>query len=61
MSSKKIDPIAMLKKGKTDWKIKVKVIRNWRGISQTGEEFKCFNVMLIDQQVCPTFTNIITI
>lgn len=51
MSAKKFDPISTLKKGKIDWKIKVKVIRNWRGTSQTGQQFKCFNVILIDQHV----------
>lgn len=51
MSHKKIDALATLKTGKCDWKIKVKVIRNWRGATTSGEQFKCFNVLLIDQQV----------
>lgn len=51
MSNKKIDALATVEKGRYDWKIKVKVIRNWRGATNSGEQFKSFNVLLIDQQV----------
>ena len=32
-------------------KIKVRITRLWRGISKTGEEFTCFNILLQDDKV----------
>ncbi|WOH01103.1 hypothetical protein DCAR_0520484 [Daucus carota subsp. sativus] len=39
-----------LKNGVDDYKIKVRVIRLWRGATRTGEEFKSFNLILLDHK-----------
>lgn len=51
MSAKKYDPLSSLNQARTNWKIKVKVIRIWRGATNTRELFKAFNVILIDEKV----------
>lgn len=51
VKKKIIDFISSLNRGRTDWKLKVKVIRFWRGATITGKTFKSFNVILIDEQV----------
>lgn len=33
------------------WKIKVKVIIIWKGATKTGDEFKGFNILLLDNKV----------
>lgn len=48
---KKFDSLATLKKGNLTVKSKSK-LSEIGGATQSGEQFKCFNVMLIDQQVC---------
>ncbi|KAK1383043.1 hypothetical protein POM88_020778 [Heracleum sosnowskyi] len=50
MSSRKYDDLLTLKQARSDWKIKVRVIRTWRGATKTGESYKSFNVMLMDHQ-----------
>ncbi|KAK1376256.1 DUF223 domain-containing protein [Heracleum sosnowskyi] len=49
MSSNKFDTIASLRPGRYDYKIKVRVIKKWRGCTRTGEVFKGFNIILIDK------------
>lgn len=51
MSSKKFDALSTLNQATTTWKIKVKIIRKWRGATNAGEHFKAFNVLAIDQEV----------
>lgn len=51
MSANKFEPLSNLKAARYDYKIKVKIIRKWRGVTRTGEEFKSFNVILIDKKV----------
>lgn len=57
MSKMKFDDFCALKKDKFDWKIKVRILRLWRGISRTGEVFKGFNVLLLDSKVKVTVPN----
>ncbi|KAL1826291.1 hypothetical protein ACET3Z_004703 [Daucus carota] len=38
--------------GSYEWAVKVRVLRKWRGTSNTGKEFKGFNLLLIDSQNC---------
>ncbi|KAK1379222.1 hypothetical protein POM88_025966 [Heracleum sosnowskyi] len=37
-----------LKEGNFDWKLKVRIIRLWRGVTKSGEVFKGFNIILLD-------------
>lgn len=55
MSTKKYDDLSKLNDARSDWKIKVRVIRIWRGTTMTGEIFKSFNVLMIDKKVTLTF------
>ncbi|KAK1382871.1 hypothetical protein POM88_020606 [Heracleum sosnowskyi] len=48
MSAKRVDPITSLKPGRYDYRIKVRVIRKWRGSTKEGEVFKAFNILLLD-------------
>ncbi|KAK1369263.1 hypothetical protein POM88_035355 [Heracleum sosnowskyi] len=48
MSSRKYDDLLSIKQARSDWKIKVRVIRKWRGATKIGELFKSFNIMLMD-------------
>lgn len=57
MATNKYDLLSTLKPGRYDYKIKVRVIMKWRGATRAGEEFKSFNVMLIDKQVHKTIHN----
>lgn len=36
--------------GSYNWRIKVRIIRIWRGVSRTGEQFKGFNLLLLDDK-----------
>lgn len=51
MSATKYDNIQDLQIGSYDYKIRVRVIRLWRGATRTGEQFKNFNVILLDNKV----------
>ncbi|KAK1404304.1 hypothetical protein POM88_003909 [Heracleum sosnowskyi] len=48
MSSNNYVYLRNVEKGRTDWKLKVRVIREWRGITPTGEIFKGYNLLLLD-------------
>ena len=37
--------------GSYEWAVKVRVLHKWRGVSNTGKEFKGFNLLLLDTQV----------
>ncbi|KAK1397388.1 hypothetical protein POM88_007251 [Heracleum sosnowskyi] len=50
MSSRKYNDLLTLKQNRSDWKIKVRVIRTWRGATKAGEYYKSFNVMLMDHK-----------
>lgn len=49
--SNKYQELSNLKYGTYDYKIKVRLIRLWRGMTNTGEDFKGFNIMLLDSKV----------
>ena len=51
MSTNTCETLRNVKKGRTDWKIKCRVIREWRGVSTTGEIFKGWNLLLLDSKV----------
>ncbi|KAK1353477.1 hypothetical protein POM88_051842 [Heracleum sosnowskyi] len=48
MSSNNYVHLRNVEKGRTDWKIKIRIIREWRGVSLTGEKFKGYNLLLLD-------------
>lgn len=49
--SNKFDELSKVRKRRFDWKIKVRLIRLWRGATKTGEQFKGFNMILLDNKV----------
>lgn len=55
MSTAQYNTLDKLKVGVDDYKIKVRVIRLWRGSTRTGEEFKNFNLLLLDHKVSTYF------
>ncbi|KAK1357532.1 hypothetical protein POM88_050788 [Heracleum sosnowskyi] len=48
MSSNNYVHLRNVETGRTDWKIKIRIIREWRGVSLTGERFKGYNLLLLD-------------
>ena len=51
MSSGNYDSFKDLQTGNYDYKVRARVIRLWRGATRTGEVFKNFNVLLLDNKV----------
>lgn len=51
MSTKDFESLRNVHKGRMDWKIKVHVIREWRGVTTTGIVFKSANYLLLDNKV----------
>ena len=51
MSNREYQTIEKLKVGNEDHKIKVRIMRLWRRSTKTGEEFKNFNLILLDHKV----------
>ncbi|KAK1385225.1 hypothetical protein POM88_022960 [Heracleum sosnowskyi] len=52
MSNTMYDTLRNVKKGRTDWRVKVRIIREWRGYTITGEPFKGYNLLLLDSKNC---------
>ncbi|KAK1366288.1 hypothetical protein POM88_041849 [Heracleum sosnowskyi] len=50
MMKLKYNTIDQLKKGSYQWKVRARVIRLWRGVSMSGELFKGFNILLLDEK-----------
>ncbi|KAL1807767.1 hypothetical protein ACET3Z_024757 [Daucus carota] len=50
MSTPQYHTLDKLKVGVDEYKIKVRVVRLWRGSTRTGEEFKSFNLLLLDHK-----------
>ncbi|KAK1388784.1 hypothetical protein POM88_016962 [Heracleum sosnowskyi] len=50
MSETKFNELCNLEPNRFDWKIKVRIIRLWRGVSKKGEIFKGFNIILLDNR-----------
>lgn len=51
MATNKYDDLSSINETRKDWKIKVRVVRLWRGATREGKLFSSFNIMLIDKQV----------
>lgn len=49
--SNKYHDLRNVSPGSYKWKVKVRVVRFWRGISRQGETFKNFNLLLLDDKV----------
>lgn len=45
------DYLKNVRVGRTDWKVKVRVIRQWRGYSKDGKIHKGINFLLMDAKV----------
>lgn len=54
MSSTKFEYLNIVQKGRTDWRVKVRIIREWRGKNQAGQPFKGYNLLLLDAKVYVT-------
>lgn len=52
MSRQNFNNIKDVCPGSFTWHLKVRIVRFWRGVSKTGEEFKGFNILLLDDKVC---------
>nr|XP_017225017.1 PREDICTED: uncharacterized protein LOC108201236 [Daucus carota subsp. sativus] len=50
MDTAQYQTLDKIKAGVDEYKIKVRVIRLWRGSTRTGEEFKNFNLILLDHK-----------
>lgn len=51
MSSSKFEYLNNIQKGRTDWRVKVRIIREWKGKNQAGQLFKGYNLLLLDAKV----------
>lgn len=51
LGTRRCDPISDLKPGRYDYKVKIRVIRKLRGATLTGEVFKAFNIIIVDNMV----------
>lgn len=51
MASKNYDSLREIRKGKYDWKVRARVLNLWRGYTISGEAFKLFNLLLLDNKV----------
>lgn len=52
--STKFHTFAVMRKDSFKWRVKARVVSMWRGVSKTGEHFKGFNLLLLDEKVCIT-------
>lgn len=52
MSTNRYHSLGDVNSGSYNWNVKVRIIRSWRGVSFSGEEFKGLNILLLDDQVC---------
>ncbi|KAK1394675.1 hypothetical protein POM88_013731 [Heracleum sosnowskyi] len=50
MSTNQYHCLKELRPNSYNWKIKVRIIRLWRGVSRNGEEFKGLNMLLLDDK-----------
>lgn len=56
MSTTQCETLRNVQKGRTDWKVKVRIIREWRGITSTGIVFKGYNLLFLDNKVSTSFS-----
>ena len=59
MSKTTSDFLRNVHSGRADWKVKVRVIREWRG-SKDGQLFKGFNLLLLDSKVFSMVYNLLS-
>ncbi|XP_063942969.1 uncharacterized protein LOC108223717 [Daucus carota subsp. sativus] len=52
MSTKGCDSLRNINSSRADWKVKARVIRQWRGSTNTGIVFKSYNILLLDAKNC---------
>ena len=55
MSSSNYNCLSELNAGSFNWTIKVRVLRNWKGVSNSGDGWRGMNILLLDDKVCFTF------
>ena len=51
MSPTKFNCLSELNAGSFNWNIKVRIIRNWKGVSNSGDAWKGINILLLDDKV----------
>ncbi|KAL1830259.1 hypothetical protein ACET3Z_008671 [Daucus carota] len=52
MATSNCETLRNVTTGRTDWKVKVRIIRIWRGSTLTGVPFKGFNLLFLDSKSC---------
>ena len=51
MSTNACDSLRNINSSRADWKVKARVIRQWRGSTNSGIVFKSYNILLLDAKV----------
>ncbi|KAL1809085.1 hypothetical protein ACET3Z_026075 [Daucus carota] len=51
MSTNACDSLRNINSSRADWKVKARVIRQWRGSTNIGIVFKSYNILLLDAKV----------
>ena len=51
MSNSKYNSLEELNAGSYNWKIKVRILRNWKGVSSSSDGWKGINILLLDDKV----------
>ncbi|KAL1817304.1 hypothetical protein ACET3Z_019878 [Daucus carota] len=52
MSTNACDSLRNINSSRADWKVKARVIRQWRGSTNSGIVFKSYNILLLDAKNC---------
>ncbi|XP_074364408.1 uncharacterized protein LOC141705285 [Apium graveolens] len=52
MSNKNFEGLRNIHKGRSDWTIKVRFVREWRGVTNAGVVFKSCNYIVLDNKNC---------
>ncbi|KAL1802377.1 hypothetical protein ACET3Z_031024 [Daucus carota] len=52
MSTNMFESLRNVKTSRADWKVKVRVIRQWKSSNNTGVVFKEYNLLLLDAKKC---------
>lgn len=55
MATNTCDNLRNVKVGTTDWKVKVRIIRQWNVVTRTGQIYKGYNLLLLDSKVILQF------
>ena len=54
MSIERYDSLSSLDSGTYDWKVKVRISRNWKSVQKATGELRGYNMILVDDQVSLT-------